>query len=61
MEYSWETEQQPAALERLIRPPPLTHEDNRRFLQMLREKKERYNIYATDRAQAGSKINSFGS
>lgn len=23
-------------------PPPLTHEDNRGFLQMLKEKKERY-------------------
>ncbi|KAM0870503.1 hypothetical protein ACQ4PT_039969 [Festuca glaucescens] len=41
MECSSEAKQPPAASERLSRPsPPLTHEDNRRFLQMLREKKE---------------------
>ncbi|KAF7050978.1 hypothetical protein CFC21_059267 [Triticum aestivum] len=39
MEYSREAEQ---ASEMRVRPlPPLTHEDNRRFLEMLREKKER--------------------
>ncbi|KAM3262085.1 hypothetical protein ACQJBY_052645 [Aegilops geniculata] len=39
MEYSREAEQAP---EMGVRPPPpFTHEDNRRFLQMLREKKER--------------------
>lgn len=44
MEHSWETEQAPAMR---VRPaPPLTHEDNRGFLQMLREKKERLGVDA---------------
>ena len=51
MEHSWEGEQEqpPGAATatsldqtRLRPPPPLTHEDNRAFLEMLREKKERY-------------------
>jgi hypothetical protein len=48
MEQSWESERPPSAATapspetRLRPPPPLTHEDNRGFLEMLREKKERY-------------------
>ncbi|VAI24829.1 unnamed protein product [Triticum turgidum subsp. durum] len=41
MEYSREAEQAP---EMRKPPPPLTHEDNRRFLEMLREKKERLGV-----------------
>jgi hypothetical protein len=50
MEQSWESEQPPggapapAPETRLRPPPPLTHEDNRGFLEMLREKKERYGL-----------------
>ncbi|KAM0913296.1 hypothetical protein ACQ4PT_012244 [Festuca glaucescens] len=52
MEQSWEGEQPPggapapAPETRLRPPPPLTHEDNRGFLEMLREKKERLGIGA---------------
>uniref|UniRef100_A0A453RPU4 ABC transporter domain-containing protein n=2 Tax=Aegilops tauschii subsp. strangulata TaxID=200361 RepID=A0A453RPU4_AEGTS len=50
MEHSWEAEQAPPAppaSEVSARPPPpLTHEDNRGFLQMLREKKERLGVDA---------------
>ncbi|KAK1608565.1 hypothetical protein QYE76_032238 [Lolium multiflorum] len=41
MEYRCDAEQPPAVPDR---PPPFTHEDNRRFLQMLREKKERLGV-----------------
>ncbi|VAI86751.1 unnamed protein product [Triticum turgidum subsp. durum] len=47
MEHSWEAKQAPPASEVSARPPPpLTHEDNRGFLQMLREKKERLGVDA---------------
>ncbi|EMS49680.1 ABC transporter G family member 38 [Triticum urartu] len=47
MEQSWEAEQAPPASGVSARPPPpLTHEDNRGFLQMLREKKERLGVDA---------------
>jgi hypothetical protein len=46
MEQSWESERPPGASPspgtRLRPPPLLTHEDNRAFLEMLREKKEMY-------------------
>ncbi|XP_044983003.1 ABC transporter G family member 45-like [Hordeum vulgare subsp. vulgare] len=41
-EYSRGAEQAPET--RARPPPPLTHEDNRRFLEMLREKKERLGV-----------------
>ncbi|VAI74646.1 unnamed protein product [Triticum turgidum subsp. durum] len=47
MEQNWEAEQAPPASGVSARPPPpLTHEDNRGFLQMLREKKERLGVDA---------------
>ncbi|XP_047086516.1 ABC transporter G family member 45 isoform X1 [Lolium rigidum] len=52
MEQSWESEQPPSGAPapapetRLRPPPPLTHEDNRGFLEMLREKKERLGVGA---------------
>ncbi|KAM0900483.1 hypothetical protein ACQ4PT_020616 [Festuca glaucescens] len=52
MEQSWESEQpsgaapSPVPETRLRPPPPLTHEDNRGFLEMLREKKESLGVGA---------------